>query len=106
MATIVAQRYREGTSYQGVDIVTTAKDLKKLFGKGEGASFDGKDKWQWTLKSRMGFYFTIYDHGYGRVKASDDHRFHIGCKNEFQAQYAQQEVIEQLKAIGAIAEVD
>lgn len=103
MAKVIDRKHAMGTSFHGVELLTSAEALKKTYGKGEGPSGDRKDKFQWTLRSKLGFVFTIYDHARDeKLKASDSWDYHIGTENEDQSLAARNEIVEDMKAAGAV----
>ena len=97
-----------GTSFHDTVIVTTVNELKLHLGEPEMEENTGADKvnYQWTLETRSGDVFTIYDwKEYRSLLGDEDIEWHIGGKNKAVTELALLE-LQQVLDTGAEVEDD
>lgn len=97
-----------GTSFHDTVIVTTVNKLKLHLGEPEIEENTGEDKvnYQWTLETRSGDVFTIYDwKEYRPLLDDEDIEWHIGGKNRAVTELALLE-LQQVLDTGAEVEDD
>jgi hypothetical protein len=89
----------DGTSFQGVTILTSVQNLINTFGKPDYGDNTGKDKvnFEWDLETRDGDVFTIYDwKEYRKLDLNEPIEFHIGSFSKGNSLDAQSEVLKEL----------
>ena len=70
---------RDGTSFHGIQIYTTVRDLTKVLGAPTLGSGDGKITHEWVCETDAGDAFTVYDWKlYRKLSDTELIQWHIG----------------------------
>jgi len=96
---IQTNKTADGTSFYFVVFFATPKKLKELFPNSYYEQNNGKDKtnFDFTLETKSGNVFTIYDwKQYRKLKMNEIVEWHIGGENEAICLEAKSEILELL----------
>lgn len=91
--------FAAGSSFHDTTFMASVKQLEKMLGKSTqgGDKFD-KVQYEWTLMTKDGIIFTIYDwKEYRRIPKTTPIEWHIGGYSQSGTEIAKQEVLEALE---------
>lgn len=89
----------DGTSFQGVTILTSVQNLINTFGEPTVQDNTGEDKvnFEWDMETENGDVFTIYDwKEYRKIDLDEQIEWHIGSHSRDISGEAQYEVMREL----------